>query len=151
MDEAPHKWAVSERWTPRLGDNFTPIADAFLRFAHMLPRRNESVGLTSSEVVLIVHLMSFKWTRDAPFPSQEMLAKRMGISERAVRNLLYRLEIDGYVVRRRRRHNEYDLSGLFDKLERLLDEEEDKKSETPASENDAASVTGPHGLVHQQA
>lgn len=132
MNEPQQKWAITERWTERLGVNFTPVADAFLRYGCLLPRSDGKRGLTPSEVVLVVQLMSFKWTREAPFPSQKTLAQRMGMSERAVRNIICRLENDKYVVRHRRRHNEYDLSGLFKALERLLDEQGVKLEQTAA-------------------
>jgi DNA-binding transcriptional regulator YhcF (GntR family) len=71
------------------------------------------------ETLLLIHVVSFKWDAELPFPSVQTLASRMGVSPRYVRRLLSSLERRGFVARvpRARRSNEYDLQPLVDRLE----------------------------------
>ena len=104
----------ASRWTPGLAHSWTPIADAFLEnYAALDP------PITSSEAMLIIHLMQHKWDEKAPYPGFETLGKRMGMTATAVRNHARSLEKKGYLRRQLRvsQTNKFHLSGLFSKLE----------------------------------
>lgn len=110
-------YRVQQRWTPALAKHgFTPVASVFLsNYSKLTP------PLTVVEAMLVIHLMSFKWSHRAPWPSLTTLAKLLGCSDRYVRKLCSSLEGVGYLKRSRngRRTNEFDLSGLFAALEKF--------------------------------
>ncbi len=109
------KWDISKRWTPALVlDGFTPIPAAFLE-------HYGSMGITSAEAMLIVHLMSHKWDEKNPYPTFGRIANRMRISETAVRGHARSLENKKLLKRITRpgRSNEFDLRPLFERLEKM--------------------------------
>jgi hypothetical protein len=118
---------VAHRWTPRLAENWTPISDYFLKNYHRLK-------ITHIEAMVIVHLMSFKWDSAAPFPSLKTVARRMGISDTAVRNhirslckkeMLQRQSFQGTT-------NRFYLEPLFQNLEQLMDADAKAEIENPS-------------------
>lgn len=78
------------------------------------------LGITPTQAILILHVMSRKWDSRYPFPSVTTLSKEMGIGTSQVRSHLARLEKNNLVKRRKRigRSNEYDVSGLMEQLEK---------------------------------
>lgn len=74
--------------------------------------------ITSGEALFIIQLMSFKWDESAPFPGYNLIAKRMGLSDKAVRRFAASLESKKYLKRftRQGTTNIFDLSPLFDAL-----------------------------------
>jgi|SRR5229473_2038755 hypothetical protein len=48
--------------------------------------------------MFILHLMSFKWSEQAPYPSYKTLAKRMGVTDKMVRRYAAGLEDKGQPV-----------------------------------------------------
>lgn len=125
------KYAISKRWTPRLARSFVPISTYFLDNYHRLAPHEGAKGLSSSEVMLIIHLMSHKWDEEAPYPSQETLATKMDLSDRRIRQLLSGLVDQGFlrVENRPYQSNLHHLDPLFEALERLMDEDERKATE----------------------
>lgn len=109
---------IAERWTAQLAETgFTPVVSAFLQhYAHLNP------PLSAAEAMLVVHIVSYKWTAKAPYPSIKTIAHAMGCSDRYVRKLLEGLQVAKYVTRIERigDTNEFDLSGLFAALEAKL-------------------------------
>jgi hypothetical protein len=108
---------VSTRWTPALvSGGWTPVADYFLdSYTKLTP------PLSTSEAMLVIHLMRHKWDAAPPFPGFKTLAKRMGITATAVRNHARSLEKKGYLLRYKRvgTTNHFDLVPLFVALEKL--------------------------------
>jgi len=110
------QYAVSKRWTATLAEGgFTPIVQAFLD-------HHAELQISATEAMLVVHLMSFKWSDAAPFPSVPTLASRMGRSPRYIRKMIERLETLGYLARHDRpgMSNLFSLEGLFRALELKL-------------------------------
>ena len=108
---------VAKRWTAKLvADGFTPVSDYFLKNYHRL-----SPPLTSSEAMLVVHLVLHKWGEDAPYPAFKTLAKRMGITATSARNHARKLEQKSYLHREKRvgTTNRFHLEPLFEALEKL--------------------------------
>lgn len=122
--------SVARRTTQRIADRgFCPVPTYFLQHYHRLPPpRAGQKELAPNEVLLLIHLLDHKWTEAHPFPSSETLAKRLGVSTRMVRKMASNLEDWGLIQRiiGRRRTNRYDMSGLFQALERLIDQDESK-------------------------
>lgn len=121
-EDTSSKRKVGDRWTPAVAAHgWTPICDYFLTNYHRL-------GITHGGAMLVVHLISFKWDADAPFPSLSRLAKYMGITPTSVRTHLRRLEQKGYLYRQMRTGttNRFHLTGLFDAMEKLMDEDREE-------------------------
>jgi len=74
--------------------------------------------LSTSEAMLLLLVMTFKWGEDNPFPSYTRLARMMGVSPRMISRYASCLERKGYISRIRRRGttNEFDLSPAFDRI-----------------------------------
>jgi hypothetical protein len=108
---------VSTRWTPDLvAGGWTPVADYFLdSYAKLTP------PMSTSEAMLVIHLMRHKWDDAPPFPGFNTLSKRMGVTATSVRNHARSLEQKGYLIRRKRvgTTNHFDLVPLFVALEKL--------------------------------
>lgn len=117
--------SIAARWTPHLADRWVPISSYFLENYHRLVPHENAKGLSSSEFTLLVHIIAHKWSEAAPFPSQETLANRMGVSARRVRQILKSLKDLGYLRWDQRAYNSnlYDLQPLYDALEELMKED----------------------------
>ena len=115
-----------ERWSePLLIAGFVPVARTFLRhYARLVP------GLTPAEAMFVIHLIDFKRDRNPPYPSYKRLAGYMGVGDKMVRIYARRLQEKGYMRRivRVAKPNLFDLTPLFDSLERLI-----SKPEKPAA------------------
>jgi Helix-turn-helix domain len=101
------------------------------RFLHRYARLRPA--LTQAEALFVLHLMTFKWDRELPYPTYKTLALRMGVTDKMVRRYAQSLDRKGYL----RRHykvkaaNRFDLTGLFEALSRawLDDHPSDSLSE----------------------
>jgi DNA-binding MarR family transcriptional regulator len=122
MPSAPKSGGVAERmvsarWTLALvAGGWTPVADYFLdSYTRLDP------PLSTSEAMLVIHIMRHKWDHAPPFPGFKTLARRMGVTDTSVRNHARSLEHKGYLVRYKRvgTTNQFDLTPLFRALERL--------------------------------
>lgn len=89
---------------------------ALLRYYHQL-------GLTDSEVLLLIQLLGYRQAEFNEFPTLEELAARMGLAPEGIARMLQRLMRDGYIFIDEHRDEErdiqyerYDLHGLYAKL-----------------------------------
>lgn len=106
---------------------FLGVPVLFLKhYAHLKPH-----PLSTGEAIFTLQLMSFKWGSDAPFPSYERVAKRMGVTDKAVRRYAKDMEAKGYLRRQKRvgQTNRFDLSGLFDALLRAVERAKEEAKE----------------------
>ena len=83
--------------------------------------------------MVIIHLVSFKWDRNAPFPSLRTVAKRMGITPPSVRTHLRSLEAKQILFREMQvgQTNRFHLDGLFKALEELMAKDEEDAAKEP--------------------
>lgn len=110
------------------------------------------LGLSPTQLVLLLHLADYWWHREQmPFPSKAALAERMGIKERQIQRYMTELEKGGFIKRLERfaghkgqQSNEYDMTGLVDKLKKL--EPEFRQVKDQAKEQ-ARNVAKPGGLA----
>ena len=113
--EEPKKNSIKARWNhEELFDvGFVAVPAHFLELYSQL-----NPPLTSGEALFVIQLMNFKWSDKNPFPSYMVLAKRMGVTDKAVRRYAAALESKKYLVRKRRigKTNTFDLTKLFDVL-----------------------------------
>jgi len=103
----------SSRWDyPEVFDNgYVPVPNLFLQaYASLKP-----YPLTPGEAMFVLELMTFKWTKDPPFPGYKRIAERMNVTDKMVRRYAQSLEAKGYLRRglRKNQTNEFDLAGLF--------------------------------------
>ena len=136
MSEKKPEFSITSRWTPKLAAKFCPVSSFFLANYHRLQPLPGARCLSSSEAMLLIQILDHKWTVKAPFPAVATLAKRMGISTRAVRSNLRSLETSGYLRREFRSNGKtslYHLDGLYAALEQLFDEDEAKRALVSAS------------------
>jgi hypothetical protein len=83
----------AERWAPDLQRHgHTQISNFFLRHYHRL-------GITHGEAMFIVHLMQYKWDRQAPYPSYATIAERMGVKPKSVQRFAASLQQRGLLWR----------------------------------------------------
>jgi hypothetical protein len=110
---------LRERFSPLLYDSgFTAVPNAVLQSAHRL-----NPMPTSTELLLIINLMSFRWRPETVlFPSTTKLARRLGISQPAVRKAIRGLIKAGYLTRRKRhmKSSIYDISKFLAAIEENL-------------------------------
>ena len=111
---------MKARWPGKLSTgSFVPVSSFFLEHNHRLEPK-----LNSTSVLLIIHILDFKWTDDAPFPSLSRLATRMNLSKRHIRSTLRNLEEAEYLTTyrpTRTSQNRIDFTPLYQKLERIME------------------------------
>ena len=109
--------SIADRWSkPLEEDGFVPVVKNFLDYYHELKPYN----LTHGEAMFVIHLMSYKRTKEAPFPAFKTLAKLMGVSAKQARR--YAQNLEGKKLLRRKSRiglpNKFDLEPLFRALEK---------------------------------
>jgi predicted transcriptional regulator len=93
----------------------------------LLIRAQARLGLEPQQMNVLLHLLDMWWDKDSkPFPTKARIAEQMNVSEKTVQRHIVAMEIRGLVKRiyrtkpgRGRTSNEYDLSGLVQKLHEL--------------------------------
>ncbi len=100
-----------------------PIPTALFRYQREL-------GLSFQEVAFICHLLSYRWTVKDPYPSIRELSKLTGVSEKTLHSYKKSLVEKGLIVVRNRYDssngqlsNEYDLTPVFEKLQKIIQSE----------------------------
>ena len=116
--------ASSKDIVSRWGGEDVVFTDGFLAVPLILLKNLQTVGeygLSPTEFVFLLQLMTFKWDTNAPYPSYKKIAEQMGVSEVYVRKIARSLEEKKFLNRQQREGttNEYDLQPLFDILKEL--------------------------------
>jgi DNA-binding MarR family transcriptional regulator len=85
-------------------------------------------GITPTETIFLLQVMTFKWDEEAPYPSYSRISDQMGISEPYARKIARGLEDKGLLSRMKREGttNKFDLSPLFEELSEIGGEMEEK-------------------------
>lgn len=105
----------------------------FCMIPSLLLRAQQRLGLNPTQLAVLLQLADFWWAADRkPYPSKKALSERLGIGPRQVQRYLAELESAGFISRVERvalnkgkLSNEYDLSGLVDKLKKIAPEIEE--------------------------
>lgn len=123
LEQGKPAWGIEKRLTPALSKSYTPVPSIFLDHYRELK-------VTPTEAMVVVHLLSYKWTPKHPFPRLSVIADKMGLTPTTVRSYLRSLEDKKLLKRiyRSGQSNEFDLSPLFAKLEEILKNEASKKA-----------------------
>lgn len=90
-------------------------------------RAQRRLGLNPTQLVILLQIADYWWDQGRkPYPSKATLGARVGLSPRHIQRIIAELEEAGLVKRieRHARHrgklsNEYDLSGLVERLKQL--------------------------------
>lgn len=93
----------------------------------ILLQAQQRLGLNPAQLVVLLQLVEFWWRDDnKPFPSKQTLSERIGLGPRQIQRHMADLEKAGLVKRIERRaahrgklSNEYDLSGLVERLKKI--------------------------------
>jgi len=112
------QYPIQARWSPKITESgFSAVPTSFLR-------HYAELGISSTEAMLVIHIMARKWDARLPFPAVKTLANEMGLSASQVRARLSKLEKRGVIVRitRKGRSNRYDPTPLIKKLEAAISE-----------------------------
>lgn len=91
------------------------------------PNTQQRLGLNPTQLAVLLQLADYWWDQSRkPYPSKQALSERLGLSPRQIQRYIAELEAAG-LVRRIERHatnggmlsNEYDLSGLVERLKKI--------------------------------
>jgi predicted transcriptional regulator len=102
----------------------------------LLRAAKERLGLSARHQMVLLQLCDYWWDHDRkPYPSRETIGARLGLGPRQVQRYMADLEKAGLVSRnaryarnRGRLSNEYDLSGLVERLKKIAPELEQAKA-----------------------
>lgn len=118
------KQASIQKWGKDVMDEGFTILPAILL------RGQQRLGLNPTQMMVLIHLADYWWQKDSkPYPAMKTIAERMGISRRQLQRYMGDLEQAGLLQRieRKAQHkgklsNEFDLSGLVERLKKLAPE-----------------------------
>lgn len=116
------------------------MALGFCVLPSLIFRAQARLGLNPTQLAVLLQLADFWWDSGRkPFPKKADLADRLKLSERQVQRHIADLETAGFVRRIERTYgrrgkisNEYDLSGLVNKLKALEPQFREVAEETKA-------------------
>ncbi|EDZ9869145.1 TPA: helix-turn-helix domain-containing protein [Klebsiella pneumoniae] len=95
----------------------TILSSGWTTVPNELLKNQAELGISNSELVLIIHLISFMHSASAKiFPSIDSLAERMNQDRRTIQRTIQRLEDKGLIRKRVRSTGKYDigLSNVYD-------------------------------------
>lgn len=101
----------------------------------ILLRAQRRLGLNPTQLAVLMQLCDYWWDHTRkPYPSKETIGERLGLSARQVQRYMADLEAAGLLTRNERYaknggrlSNEYDLSGLVEKLKKIAPDFEEAK------------------------
>lgn len=131
---APDKKESEKKWSKEV------MALGYCIFPAVLLQAQSRLGVSAQAMMVLLQLVEHWWKADSKvFPSKETIADRVGLGPKQVQRHIKALEdkklvkrIDRYKPGRGRTTNEYDLSGLVNRLKQL--EPEITKAKRIASE-----------------
>lgn len=97
------------------------MEEGFTSVPNLVLNHYASLGITGAEMLFIIHVWQFWWSeRENPHPSSRVLAERMGVDQRTIRNYTASLETKGVLTTHERiipgegqRANVYDFAKLL--------------------------------------
>lgn len=112
----PHSYKLEDFWTDETLD------DGFVAVPISLIRMRTKMGLNSTEFLVLVTLLSYKYANRPIFPTVATLCSRCGLEERTVRRATSRFENLGLICKGfvPGRSTHYDLSPLVEELTILM-------------------------------
>ena len=112
------------------------MRQGFCIIPSLLLRAQQRLGLNPTQLAVLLQLCDYWWDHERkPYPSKERIAERLGLGPRQVQRYMAELEKAGLLQRNKRTaenggrlSNEYDLSGLVEKLKKIAPEMEEAKA-----------------------
>lgn len=106
------------------------MKEGFTILPAILLRGQQRLGLNPTQMMVLIHLADYWWEKGKnPYPCMNTISERMGISRRQLQRYMGELEQAGLLQRipRKAQHkgklsNEFDLSGLVERLKKLAPE-----------------------------
>lgn len=110
------------------------LDEGFTMVPNVLIENFRNIGISDTQIIILIVLMKFSFRGRQPYPSQKTIAEISGYAKITVLRAIKSLKMKGYltVTKRyinnknenpRRTSNRYNLKGLMDKLNSLEDEE----------------------------
>src|SRR5947207_1109052 len=50
------------------------------------------LGITNQEMMFIIHIFNYRWTKKNPFPAIATIARKMGVDDRTIQRYIKRLK-----------------------------------------------------------
>ena len=137
----PSKNDINQRWGSTIANlGWTAIPNILLE-------RQQALRLNSLDLNILMILLKHAWKADdKPFPTKRVIAELVGRDPSTVRKAIQRLEEKGFIKRLTQMRNygqtanQYDLSGLKEKLQELAESE--KKERDRRQDSDARNRRG---------
>lgn len=113
MDDYEEKYSFAFKWS----EDIAPIG--FTQVPNCLLTCQSELGITSTELNVMLQILRYKYDDRAPFPALSTVASHIGISVGAVRRNLRSLENKGLIRRfyRRSNTNLFDFNPLIKRLD----------------------------------
>lgn len=109
---ADSKVSYTAVWGEYIGNiGFVQVPNCFLRC-------RQNLGLTQSQAIVLIHLLSYSYGKDYAYPSQKTLSLESGMAYPTIRANIRALERKGFLHRERRGNtsNIYAFDQLIDRL-----------------------------------
>jgi DNA-binding transcriptional MocR family regulator len=121
--------SFAEKWSSKI------LEPGYTQIPNLLIMYQKDLGITTTQFVVIVHCLRFKWGEADPFPSAVTIAAEIGLSPSTVRTAYRVLEEQGLLRRNFRTGSttRYDWGPLARRLEALAHAHPPRKQRSPAS------------------
>lgn len=110
-----HKqYSIEFVWSRRIAKSH------FIQLPKLLLLHQADLGITSSELNVLLDILYFKWTSSHPYAAYKTLGSMSGMSEHTVRTNITQLQDKGLLIKVLRGANQsraYDITPLIKKLE----------------------------------
>lgn len=120
--ESTAKLRIREKWGSAVsGGGLT----GFLALPEVLIRCQHRLGLTSTEMMVLINVLMHWWYPDRkPFPGNYAIANRMGVSRRTVQRAIKSIEAKGLISTNVRVFTEDDRGSVADFLDDDVEDDE---------------------------
>ena len=105
-------YGFASKWTLLIAKS------GYTALPNLLIQHQADLGITPSEMAVVIGLLAKKWSKSNPYPSVKTLSRQSGLAANTVRNQLRRLERKGLIKRKFRQgtSSEYDFAPMVERL-----------------------------------
>ncbi len=106
------KTALTQKWSELIAEH------GYTQVPNLLLQSQAALHITTSELCILLQILSYKWTPRHPYPSVKRLSTQSGLAQKTVRNNIARLENKGLLKRiyRANQSSLIDFEPLIEKL-----------------------------------
>jgi biotin operon repressor len=108
------QYSIELVWSPRVAKSH------FIQLPKLLLLHQADLGITSSELNVLLDILYYKWTSAHPYASYKTLGSMSGMSAHTVRTNITQLKDKGLLIKVSRGANQsraYDITPLIERLE----------------------------------